>query len=87
MICRRAGLIDRRAGYLGLEPAKNSGQAANPEHSQNLSQSTALDQVGGDLKNVVNGRPVQALEEQRDKPADRGGLDRGVRVQSRLGRH
>ena len=79
--------VDRRAGHLCLEPAQNSGQAANPEHSQDLAQATPLDQVAGNLKNFVDRRPIQPFQEQRDEPSDRRGLDRGIGVQTRLGRH
>ena len=79
--------VDRRTGHLRLEPAKNSGQAANPEHSQDLSQPASLDQVAGDLKNFIDRCSIQSLQEQRDKPSDRGCLDRGIGVKSRPGRH
>ena len=78
----RAGPVDRRPGHFPLEPPEHSGQAADPQHPQDLRQPAPLDQVAGDLKDVFDGRAVQPLDQQRDEPADRGGLDRRIGVES-----
>ena len=61
-----------------LEPPEHAREAAHPEHAQDLRQPATLDQVVGHPEDVLDRGPVQPLEQQRDEPADRRGLDRGV---------
>ena len=73
--------VDGGASHLRLEPTKNSRQAANPQHSENLPQPASLDQVTWDLKNLLDSRPIQSLDEQRDKTSYGGGFNRCIGVQ------
>src|SRR5579883_1728418 len=60
------GLRDQGSRDLGLDAAEHSGQAANPEHAQDLGQATPLDQIAGNLQDLFPGRTLQALHQHRD---------------------
>ena len=65
-------------GHFFLQPGEDPAQPADPQHPQDLGQANPLDQVAPGRQDLLDGRPAEPFDQDRDEASDRRGLDRGV---------